>query len=469
MANFLGDNGDDTLTGGALADILLGFGGEDSLLGGAGNDLLVGEDGSDTLDGGTGSDTLIGGFGSDLYIADTSADVILEGLGGGTDTVRSSVSLTLASNLENLTLIGTANNGTGNELNNVITASNSVATNNILSGLVGNDTLDGGTGIDTLNGGTGDDVYIVDTTTDVISEVSTAGGTDTVQSSVDFSLGSLGLVENLSLTGNAIVGIGNGISNKIEGNNIANNLSGGRGNDRLDSGGGNDTLTGGSGDDTMVGGGGSDTYIVDSTLDVLFELTTEIDLVQSSATFTLASQVENLTLTGVAAINGTGNSSDNEIIGNSAANFLIGNAGKDTLTGSDGSDTLSGGNGSDVLTGGVGSDRYVFDTNSVYNASTIGIDTVNASFGTDRIVLDKSTFTFLNSVAGNGFSNAAEFATVGSDALAGGTGARIIYNSANGNLFYDTNGAGAGFGTGSQFATINPVANLAASDFVIQA
>jgi hypothetical protein len=125
------------------------------------------------------------------------------------------------------------------------------------------------------------------------------------------------------------------------------------------------------------------------------------------------------------------------------------------------------------LTGGGGSDRYVFDTGAAFNLATIGIDRINGfdksiSSGFDKIVLDKTTFTALASVPGIGFSVAGEFATVANDALAGGTGAKIIY-SATGHLFYDTNGNLPGFGTGGQFATISPIPGLAVSDFVIQA
>ena len=155
-----------------------------------------------------------------------------------------------------------------------------------------------------MNGGLGDDLYIVDNVGDVAAEV--AGGIDTVQSSVSHTL-SVNL-ENLTLTGAAAInGTGNARANVITGNGANNVLSGLAGNDTLSGGGGNDTLNGGTGADNMNGGLGNDIYIVDNAGDVAAEVASGIDTVQSSVTHTLSVNLENLTLTGAAAINGTGN------------------------------------------------------------------------------------------------------------------------------------------------------------------
>jgi len=99
-------------------------------------------------------------------------------------------------------------------------------------------------------------------------------------------------------------------------------------------------LDGGVGADTMLGGRGDDTYIVDNAGDVVTEYAGEgVDTVQASLSYTLAAALENLTLTGAAAVNGTGNGSANVLTGNSGANNLNGNSGPDTMRGMGGGDS----------------------------------------------------------------------------------------------------------------------------------
>jgi Ca2+-binding RTX toxin-like protein len=370
-----GDYGNDTLRGGDGNDALFGFNGgagnalnlsttfsdNDTLDGGAGNDLLRGDFGNDVLTGGSGADTMEGGTGNDTYSVDNAADVVTELSGAGTDLVNSAITYTLGANVERLTLTGSAAiNGTGNTLANIITGNagnnslNGGSGNDSLNGGAGNDKLNGSTGIDTMVGGTGNDAYYVDSASDVVTETSTlATEIDTVNSSVTRTLGAN--TENLVLTGTAAInGTGNTLANKLTGNAAANSLSGGAGHDRLD---------GAAGNDTMIGGTGNDTYVVNAAGDVVSEtsaLAIEIDTVESAVTYTLGANLERLTLTGSAAINGTGNTLANTITGNAANNILSGGSGNDTLTGGAGSDRLTGGAGSDffVLNSKVGSDTF---------------------------------------------------------------------------------------------------------------
>ncbi len=260
------------------------------------NNVITGNSANNVLNGGAGADTMAGGSGNDTYVVDSASDVVTENASAGTDTVQSSITYALGANIENLILTGSgAVNGTGNSLNNVITGNSA---NNVLSG---------GAGSDTMTGGSGNDTYVVDSTSDVVTE-NAGAGTDTVQSSVTYTLGTN--VENLTLTGSgAINGTGNSLNNVITGNS-ANNV-----------------VNGGTGSDTMAGGSGNDTYIVDSASDVVMEnANAGTDIVQSSVTYTLSSEVEKLLLTGTAAINGHGNSLENHLVGNSAANTVYGDA-----------------------------------------------------------------------------------------------------------------------------------------------
>ena len=432
------------------------------------NDTLIGADGADKLDGGPGADRLVGGPGNDTYTIENPLDLIVELPGEGTDLVNSLISFLLPANVERLTLIGTAAiNGTGNELANTLTGN---AAANLLDGGLGDDVLIGGDGTDTLvggagndkligglgadsmTGGIGDDTYDIDDAGDVFMEAA-GEGNDLVTIGQTYTLGAN--LERLTLTGAAAVdGIGNGLANTITGNGAANRLDGGLGDDTLTGGAGtdslvggegNDKLTGGTENDTLAGGAGDDSYVVEDSGDVIIEALGEGDeLVSSTATFTLPDNVERLTLTGAAAINGTGNVLANVITGNTGDNILSGVDGNDTLTGGTGNDTLQGGIGADKLTGGLGADRmeggagddtyYVDDAGDlVIEAAGDGTDIVSSSV---TFILsanvEKLTLTGLGAIDGTGndlgntiTGNAGDgqlFGLGGGDTLSGGAG-----------------------------------------------
>ncbi|NTW57488.1 MAG: hypothetical protein HGB20_10700, partial [Chlorobiaceae bacterium] len=253
----------------------------------------------------------------------------------------------------------------GDKGNNVIYGAEG---NDRMNGNDGNDILNGGEGSDTMRGGRGDDTYYVDSTGDVVDENtsllsglfrligyganqgSNAGGNDTVRSSADWTLASN--IENLELTGAGdLNGTGNAIDNRIVGND-GNNMLAGLG--------GNDTIDGGKGRDTMQGGAGNDLYLVDDTGDVVTEASRAgTDTVRSFVDWVLGSNVENLELQGLDALEGTGNGLGNRITGNSGDNFIYGLGGNDFLFGDLGSDSLYGGDGNDDLLGGLGADILV--------------------------------------------------------------------------------------------------------------
>lgn len=352
----IGNSLDNVITGNSAAPLPSGIGndGRNFLSGGAGNDVIFGNGGADTLDGGSGEDHLQGGTGSDTYEVDSSRDNVVEVPNEGIDRVRSTVSHTLAANVEILELLGSANlSGTGNELNNNITGNsggntlngksgndflNGGAGTDLLVGDAGNDVLLGGTGADILLGGTGNDTYIVDNSGDLVGE-NLNSGIDHVFSSVTFDLdaGPFGRhAENLTLTGTGrINGSGNALNNQI---------TGGSGNNVLSGDGGNDTLRGNDGNDILHGNDGNDFLFGGDDIDVLFG---------GNGHDVLAGDAGNDFLLG-----GSGN--DN-LSGGTGHDILSGETGNDTLDGGAGNDRLTGGNGADRLTGGSGRDTFDYN------------------------------------------------------------------------------------------------------------
>jgi subtilisin family serine protease len=328
-----------------------------------------------------------------LAAADPARRVLSDG--GGTDTlntasISSDTLLDLrpgySSSIDGQTLVisaGTvienADSGDGND----VLIGNDAA--NSLRGWRGSDLLDGGLGADTLEGGVGDDIYAVDSLADVLVETA-SGGNDTVRT----TLGAYVLGANLENL--AYRGTGNFAGN---GNSAANLIGGGAG---------NDTLDGGLGADTLSGGAGSDQYMVDSPEDSIVEEVNEgTDLVLSSITYALGANIENLSLTGLAAINGTGNELNNIVFSSAGNNVLDGGSGTDTAsyayaagavsvrlgttgaqnTGASGTDTLlrieglhgsafndklTGDAAANVIEGGSGSDTVVGGIDIVYSS-----------------------------------------------------------------------------------------------------
>ena len=210
----------------------------------------------------------------------------------------------------------------------------------------------------------------------------------------------------------------------LVGSSFNDNLIGNTKNNSLNGRAGNDTLDGGVGSDSMIGGLGNDSFVVNVVGDVVTENLNEgTDTVNSSVTYTLPANVENLTLTGASPINGTGNGLINTITGNAANNQLNGGAGNDTI---------NGGIGIDSLTGGIGNDIFRFTT-------TGQIDTVtDYNVANDTIQLENAVFTKLTTT---GTLAAAQF-RIG--AQAADSNDFIVYNNITGALSYDANGNGVG-------------------------
>jgi Ca2+-binding RTX toxin-like protein len=321
----------------------------------------------------------------------------------------------------------------------------------VLEGTTEADTIDGRGGADTMMGLPGNDTYVVGQADDEVIE-GVGDGTDTVRASVSYTL-SIN-VENMTLTGAAAIdGTGNGLNNRLTGNNAAN------------------TLNGRAGADRMFGRGGNDTFIVDASGDLVNESPGGgTDTVRSSVRHTLRSNVENLALTGTAAVNGTGNELPNSLRGNGGANTLSGLLGDDSLSGGGGNDRLIGGPGNDQLAGGPGSDEFQFDAPPDTATNQDRIVDFNPAADSMRLIGEAfPTLTSNGTLAASAFANGI---------VASGAAVRIVYDPATGILRYDSDGSGpaaavrfarlttAPVVTNADFTVVDPVAT--AVDYATQ-
>lgn len=401
-----GDGGNDLLDGGIGDDVLNGGTGHDTLLGGPGMDYLYGGDGNDTLrDGGEG-DVLVGDAGADLFI--------LEGkmLNGSVSIVDGDAEDTLLSLFANIDL--QARNG-ANEL--------------IISGIVR--------------------VQL--------------GEAETVNEQ-----GKKVLAGAISASGSAgdDLLIGNRFNNDLRGQDGNDELRGGDGNDTLHGGRstifGGDKLIGGKGDDVldgdddgdvfgldwMYGGPGNDLYYFYGSGDRVFEeFNAGRDRVHAFASYLLPANVEDLSLFGADALDGTGNNLANVITGNLYANTLRGYAGADTLYGQEDADSLFGNEGDDKLFGGPGDDKADGGAGNDLIEGNGGADTLRGGSGNDKIygqaqltgaplglgpdLMDDAAPDTLFGDAGNDLL----YGFGGADFLDGGKGADTMYGGPGGDTY----------------------------------
>jgi Ca2+-binding RTX toxin-like protein len=316
------------------------------------------------------------------------------------------------------------------------------------------------------------------------------------------------------------------------GNNLANNLTEGVAADNILGAGGNDTLTGGgdnhsiygnwandslnsgAGEDFMYGGEGNDAFntleadidngigddvYIEESNDTLNALEVDIgdvigDDIGSIGSFYGLGPISPGnpiiiiegddgpdTLTGNPGVDYIFGYGGNDIIDGLASNDYLhgglgndsikGGSGNDLLLGRPGNDTLNGERGNDTLTGGTGSDRFLFNT----ALATAGVDRItDFSISNDKIVLDRSVFSALETPAGNvlRITDYAEI-NVGAAAqvvAAGNKVNEIVYNRQTGDLFYNPNSTAAGFGAGGgRFATLVGAPNISNTDFRVVA
>jgi Ca2+-binding RTX toxin-like protein len=488
----------------------------DSMVGNAGNDTLTAGAGTDTLVAGSGLVTLSGGAGNDLFLVNNTGDVVQSSSTTASDTIQSSASFTLPTNVNTLVLTGTTNlSATTNSGNDVVTGN---AGSDTLTATAGTDTLIAGGGVDTLVGGTGNDSFIVNNTLDVVS-VGGTHGADTVQASTNYTLPAN--VTTLILTGSAgLNGTANGTG--------ADSVIGNAGNDTLTAGGGRDTLQAGSGPATLVGGSGGTVFVVDSTSDMIQNISAGVsnELV-TSVNATLPTNIDTLALSGNGNLIGTGNSDSSNVLiassgndtlvagsavstleggvgqntfvvnsaadsiqavasatntvlssvsytlptyvttleltgsanltatGNMLADSIVGNAGNDTLTAGVGNDTLVAGSGLATLVGGVGNDTFIINnTGDVIQGQMAGEHNTLVSLVTVTLPTNINTLLLIGSGNLTGTANSA------SDSIGGNSGSDTLVAGA-GN---DTLAGGAGVdtfigGTGSATFLVNNTAD----------
>jgi len=362
---------------------------------------LVGNAGNNRLDGLGGNDLLIGGSGDDTYVVDTESDRIIETQGGGNDTVESSADFYNLEGqwIESLLLTGTRDSAVhGNRQDNLLTGNSG---NNWISGFAGGDTM---------VGKGGDDIYVVEDERDIVVEAA-GEGYDTVQVLGDFFYTLGANIEAASIRGTTKTGLnGNALDNRLTGDGFTN------------------MLNGGAGADTMIGGAGDDFYTADNAGDVVIELNGGgTDTVRASISFNLAGQfIENLTLTGSADIDATGNGLTNLLIGNSGNNVLDGRGGADTMVGD------------------IGDDSYYVDDagDKVTEIADQGTDTVFASVSYDLSGSFVENLMLLSSqnlnATGNGLANHLQ-GNSGNNIIDGGSGADTMLGGTGNDTYHVDN------------------------------
>jgi len=331
----------------------------------------------------------------------------------------SSVTYTLGVELENLTLVGAALNGTGNAVANVLTGN---AGNNTLNGGAGNDTLNGGAGNDTLNGGIGNDVISGGAGLDVfVFNSLLASNMDTIS---DFAAGDLFQLDRTIFTalsaGTTLTAAeflaGAGVTATNAQQRILHNTTNGA---------------------LLYDADGSGTGLA------LQFASVAVGAPISAAVFQLTGGATPPPPPNPGVINGTAGN-DN----------LLGGAGNETLNGLAGNDTLNGGGGNDLLSGGAGLDVFVFNSLLASN-----MDTISDFAAGDLFQLDRTIFTALS--AGTTLT-AAEF-LAGAGVTATNAQQRILHNTTNGALLYDADGSGTGLAL--QFASVAVGAPISAAVF----
>jgi Ca2+-binding RTX toxin-like protein len=407
----------DTMTGGGGADTLNGGRGADNFRYFAGSEVVAGEevhgdlgadalslfntgaidfsvatlDGVETLDFVSGNSTAT--FRSNQLIG-TALDTV-SGSGGVDGLIVTTIAQ--SADLSNMTFSAWTDG-----VDTITILGSALA--DTLTGSARNDTLDGGASADQMGGGGGNDTYIVDASSDSITE-GVGQGVDQVRSSSSFTLDMAQEVEALALTGGAAInGTGNGLANTITGNDAANSLKGLNGNDTIDGAGGIDT---------------ADYSDKTQGVEIILNGAAAAAVKVNGANEDSIRNVENI----------VGGSASDRLIGDTNANSFVGGGGNDTFNGAGGSDTLDGGAGVDTaeyhsfqrvevevtLNGAIAA---IVKVDGIAEDAIEGIENIITAAGNDRLIGDSNDNNF-SSGGGDDFLRGG----LGHDTLNGSTGA----------------------------------------------
>jgi Ca2+-binding RTX toxin-like protein len=438
-----GGDGVDLLNGDGGDDRLFGEGGIDQLRGGSGDDILIGGEGDDQLIGNAGFNRLNGGEGEDkASFGDATAGLRIALNGDSAAAIRiGGVVVGSIRSVEDIDGGDHADRLTGD------------AGSNTLNGGEGDDRLDGGgspsdLGLighsDELNGEGGDDQiwvssgYAMVNGGSGVNHMHLSSGATVLRSGgydiVDFSAANAAVT--MSRESRPYYQFAASESDVIGGNlfGVAE-IRGTRFADQLVANEDVRVLDGGLGADRMYDGEGDTLFFVDNTGDrVIGRADGGIDLVESSVSFRLGADIEDLLLTGAAAINGVGNSLANYMDGNKARNHLSGLDGDDVLEGLAGDDVLTGGAGDDTLNGGGGLDMVRYTEAAAGVTVDLRLsgsqDTVGAGSDTLSSIEQVSGSSFDDTLHGSGSANILKgeagadqlFGYSGTDRLTGGDG-----------------------------------------------
>lgn len=376
------------------------------ITGGAGADWLAGQDGNDIVEGKGGADILDGGdnlaAGDLLTYASSLAGVEVSFLNIGAQSGGDAAGDIIA-NFENLT---------GSTNNDKLTGDGDA---NIIKGLTGDDTIDGHDGNDTLDGGLGiDTVSYLSVSDAVVVSLAKAGSQQTLGGDIDKLIGFENLTGSLfddTLTGS--IGV--------------------------------NTIHGDAGDDIIQGGKGADLLFGDANA-------TDGDTVSYAASV----QAVKIDLGVATQALLFGKLANGDAAGDVLSGFenVTGSGRNDELAGDVGNNVLSGGMGKDLLTGGLGEDTFF------YSKLTEKGDRIT-DFVSGEDTLEFVAAGFKNAIAGD----VNLVSGIGAGLVASVLEATFLYDTANGNLYFDQDGNGAA--AKQLVLTLDGAPGLTALDIII--